>query len=47
MEELKKLSIQGKSVAVVTHDPRLKEYADRTIYVENGRVTEKLSSDLH
>lgn len=47
MEELKKLSAQGKAVAVVTHDPRLKEYADKTIYVENGRVTDKLSSDLH
>lgn len=47
MEELKKLSVQGKAVAVVTHDPRLKEYADKTIYVENGRVTDKLSSDLH
>ncbi len=47
MEELKKLSQQGKAVAVVTHDPRLKEYADKTIYVENGRVTDRLSTDLH
>ncbi len=47
MQELKKLSLAGKAVAVVTHDPRLKEYADKTVYVENGRVTDKLSSDLH
>jgi putative ABC transport system ATP-binding protein len=47
MEELRKLSQQGKAVAVVTHDPRLKEYADRTIYVENGKVTNQLSTDLH
>lgn len=47
MEELKKLSKEGKAVAVVTHDPRLKEYADKTIYVENGRVTDSLSTDLH
>ena len=47
MEELKKLSKEGKAVAVVTHDPRLKEYADKTIYVENGRVTNSLSTDLH
>ncbi len=47
MKELRKLAEQGKAVAVVTHDPRLKEYADRTIYVENGKVTTQLSTDLH
>ncbi|HSZ25319.1 MAG TPA: ABC transporter ATP-binding protein [Cytophagaceae bacterium] len=47
MEELKKLSKQGKAVAVVTHDPRLKEYADRTIYVENGRVTNEPFAEGH
>ncbi len=36
MEELKTLSKTGKSVAVVTHDLRLKQYADRIIYVNNG-----------
>lgn len=39
MTELKSLSKQGKSVAVVTHDPRLKEYADRVVAVENGAIT--------
>jgi putative ABC transport system ATP-binding protein len=47
MQELKKLAQQGKAVAVVTHDPRLKEYADRTIYVENGKVSNQLPADLH
>jgi len=47
MDELRKLSKQGKAVAVVTHDPRLKEYADKIIYVENGKVTDQLSTDLH
>ena len=36
LEELKSLSIKGKSVVVVTHDPRLKEFANRIIEVENG-----------
>jgi len=36
MKELRMLADQGKSVAVVTHDPRLKEYAHRMIEVENG-----------
>ncbi|WP_408612970.1 ABC transporter ATP-binding protein [Limibacter armeniacum] len=40
MKELKELAEGGKAVAVVTHDPRLMEYADRVIEVENGIVNE-------
>ncbi|MBV6438444.1 MAG: ABC transporter ATP-binding protein [Haliscomenobacteraceae bacterium CHB4] len=40
MRELRTLADQGKSVAVVTHDPRLKEYAHRIIEVENGFARE-------
>jgi putative ABC transport system ATP-binding protein len=40
MQELRQLADEGKSVAVVTHDPRLKEYAHRIIEVENGAVQE-------
>jgi putative ABC transport system ATP-binding protein len=40
MKELRSLADQGKAVAVVTHDLRLKQYADKMIYLENGRVTE-------
>ncbi len=40
MNELKNLARQGKAVAVVTHDPRLKKYADRILEVENGFVKE-------
>jgi putative ABC transport system ATP-binding protein len=36
LEELRSLAEKGKSVAVVTHDPRLKGYAHRIIEVENG-----------
>jgi len=40
MQELKELSRSGKAVAVVTHDPRLKPFADRIIYVHNGVVSD-------
>jgi putative ABC transport system ATP-binding protein len=40
MNELKALAQNGKSVIVVTHDMRLKEFADRIIYVDNGIATE-------
>ena len=40
MHELRLLADQGKSVAVVTHDPRLKQYAHRMVEVDNGIVTE-------
>ncbi len=40
MQELRALADEGKSVAVVTHDQRLKPYAHRVISVENGFATE-------
>ena len=45
MEELKMLSESGKSVIVVTHDLRLKPFADRIIYVNNGVASDKPSDD--
>jgi putative ABC transport system ATP-binding protein len=40
MTELRHLADRGKSVAVVTHDPRLRAYAHRVISVNNGIVAE-------
>jgi putative ABC transport system ATP-binding protein len=40
MKELRSLADSGKAVAVVTHDPRLREYAHRIVEVNNGIVTE-------
>jgi putative ABC transport system ATP-binding protein len=37
MKELRNLANQGKAVAVVTHDPRLTEYADKVVEVANGK----------
>ena len=45
MEELKMLAQQGKAVAVVTHDSRLRPFADRIIYVTDGAVTNKPSEN--
>jgi putative ABC transport system ATP-binding protein len=45
MEELKMLSDSGKAVIVVTHDLRLKQFADRIIYVNNGIASDKPSVD--
>lgn len=39
MNELRALARAGKAVAVVTHDPRLTQYADRAIEVKNGIAT--------
>lgn len=41
MAELKLLAKQGKAVAVVTHDTRLTPFADRIIYVIDGRISDK------
>jgi len=45
MDELKALSKTGKSVIVVTHDMRLKQFADRIIYVNNGVASETPPED--
>lgn len=39
MEELKMLANEGKAIAIVTHDMRLKPYADETVYVSGGEVS--------
>jgi putative ABC transport system ATP-binding protein len=49
MHELRALADQGRCVAVVTHDPRWKEFADKTVYVVNGiaSFTEPEDAVLH
>ncbi len=41
MDELKQLAAQGKAVAVVTHDTRLRQFADRIIYVTDGAISDE------
>lgn len=45
MEELKMLTTQGMALAVVTHDIRLRPYADRIVYVDDGRTSTTASPD--
>jgi len=40
MEILSGLHKEGKTVILVTHDPKIAEYAHRTIQLEDGRVAE-------
>ncbi len=40
MDMLKALSRENRAVIIVTHDTRLKRYADRTIYVEEGDISD-------
>lgn len=40
MDILCGLHKDGKTVILVTHDPRIAEYADRTITLEDGRIAE-------
>jgi putative ABC transport system ATP-binding protein len=39
MRELRDLATQGKAVAVVTHDIRLRPFADRIVYVLDGKIS--------
>jgi len=41
MQDLKYLAKQGKAVAVVTHDTRLRPFADRIVYVLDGGISDK------
>lgn len=47
MAELRSLTHAGIALAVVTHDMRLREYADRIVYVNEGRVSDKAPNDLY
>jgi putative ABC transport system ATP-binding protein len=41
MRELRDLAKQGKAVVVVTHDNRLRPFADRIVYVLDGGISDK------
>ena len=45
MEELQELAHSGKAVIIVTHDLRLRKFADRIIYVEEGKVSNTISNE--
>lgn len=45
MNELKSLASQGKAVIIVTHDLRLRKFADKIIYVEEGQVSNTIKNE--
>lgn len=45
MEELKTLANRGKAVIIVTHDLRLRKFADKIIYVEEGKVSNSIRNE--
>lgn len=45
MEELKDLAQEGKAVIIVTHDLRLRKFADHVIYVEEGNVSNSIRNE--
>lgn len=45
MQELKSLATNGKAVIIVTHDLRLRKFADKVIYVEEGHVSDTIKNE--
>lgn len=45
MQELKTLASKNKAVIIVTHDLRLRKYADSVIYVEEGKVSDAIRNE--
>jgi putative ABC transport system ATP-binding protein len=42
LQLLRRLTVDsGKTVLVVTHDPRILPFADRTVHMENGKLAER------
>ncbi len=47
MKELRSLAESGKAVAVVTHDMRLRQFAHKIVYVDEGLVSDKEPESSH
>jgi putative ABC transport system ATP-binding protein len=46
MELLRRLTVEsGRTVVVVTHDPRILGFADRVVHIENGTLEERVIDD--
>jgi ABC-type lipoprotein export system ATPase subunit len=41
MNLLKELNKEGKTIIIITHDPRIAQYAERTVNILDGKITEK------
>lgn len=46
LELLRQLTVAaGKTIIVVTHDPRILQFADRILHMENGKLEERAPND--
>jgi putative ABC transport system ATP-binding protein len=45
MDLLKELHAEGSTICMVTHDPRFAAYADRTIYLWDGRIIDEQQAE--
>lgn len=41
MEYLQKLHSEGKTIIMVTHDPKMTQYAERVVYIKDGKTVAK------
>ena len=42
MDYLQKLHSEGKTIIMVTHDPKMTTYAEKVIYIKDGRIVDRL-----
>jgi putative ABC transport system ATP-binding protein len=42
MDYLEKLHSQGKTIIMVTHDPKMSKFGDKVVYLKDGKVVDKL-----
>ena len=42
MDFLKQLNKQGKTIIIVTHDPEIAEFANRTYHIRDGRIQDEI-----
>ena len=46
IKSLRRLTVDaGRTVIVVTHDPRILPFADRVVHMENGKLEERAADD--
>lgn len=43
MQILKQIKEEGKTIVLVTHDPKVASYCDRVAYMEDGRIVDQIS----
>ncbi|MDR1885489.1 MAG: hypothetical protein LBQ56_04385, partial [Synergistaceae bacterium] len=45
MDIMHKLHEEGSTIVVVTHDPEVAEFAEKTVFLEHGRIAKIVTND--